>query len=388
MKKVLFIARCLEGGGVTKSIINLLNAFDLYRYEVHLFIMFDRKPELEALIPDKVIIHKHSFCNRLLSKYYGSAEMIKAEKTNKSFSFLSFAKGLFGKVDKAYAAWLLAKVCPSIEGDYDTIIDYYGQTQLYYMVDKLKSKKKLTFFHNDYAQFDTYKKVDRYYFSKVDRIFTISKTCVESIKDMFPKVADKVYLMENISSPTVINQLASKPVEIPLHSGLLFVSVGHVCERKGSDWAIEAARILKSRGYEFYWIILGSKGDPRFGNMIKNYELEKLMLLYGETDNPYPFIKSADIVVHPSRFEGKTIVLDEAKILCKPIVATNFSTVRDQLEDGVNATICSMSAESLADSIAELIDNPAKRMQYINYLSNNIIDNSNEVQKLYQIIDL
>ena len=53
----------------------------------------------------------------------------------------------------------------------------------------------------------------------------------------------------------------------------------------------------------------------------------------GVKENPYPYIKKADIYVQPSRYEGKSIAIDEAKILKKPIVVTNFSTAKDQIEN-------------------------------------------------------
>lgn len=98
-------------------------------------------------------------------------------------------------------------------------------------------------------------------------------------------------------------------------------------------------------------------------------------------------MKRADLYIHPSQFEGKSIALDEAKILCKPIVVTNFSTVGDQFENRVNASICDMTPESLSNAIIELLENASLRRKYQEYLSSHLIDNSNEVNKLYQIIE-
>ena len=92
------------------------------------------------------------------------------------------------------------------------------------------------------------------------------------------------------------------------------------------------------------------------------------------------------IVVHPSKFEGKSIALDEAKILAKPVVVTNFSTVKDQFENGVNATICEMDAEALANAIEDLLTNKAKRDKYETALKTVSFDTSSEINKLYQLI--
>ena len=60
--------------------------------------------------------------------------------------------------------------------------------------------------------------------------------------------------------------------------------------------------------------------------------------------------------VQPSRYEGKSIVLDEAKILCKPIVVTNYTTVVDSITDGVNGRIVQFDPNEIANGILELLN--------------------------------
>ena len=60
---------------------------------------------------------------------------------------------------------------------------------------------------------------------------------------------------------------------------------------------------------------------------------------------------------------------------------TNFSTVHDQFEDRVNASICEMTVEDATDKITELIHNASLRQSYIDYLKQHIVDNSNEIEK-------
>lgn len=53
---------------------------------------------------------------------------------------------------------------------------------------------------------------------------------------------------------------------------------------------------------------------------------------------------------------GKSIVLDEAKILCKPIVVTNYTTVVDSITDGVNGRIVQFDPNEIANGILELLN--------------------------------
>ena len=274
------------------------------------------------------------------------------------------------------------------EDEHDLIVDYGGQQILYYMVDKLKGKCKVSFFHNDYSKWPYYYKADRKYFPQVDRIFTISQVCVDALIQYFPSCKDKIGIMENISSPTLISSMAKEPVELPdADNGTITIAtLGHVCRRKGTDLSIEAAKLLKSRGIIFKWYLIGKVMESDLVDRIKSEGLMDTFVFLGIKKNPYPYIAAADLYVHPARYEGKSIALDEAKILCKPIVVTNFSTVHDQFENNVNSLICEMNGEDLADKIKLLIDDVSLRKRLETNLHENIVDNSCEVHKLTSLL--
>ncbi len=373
----------METGGVSKSMTSLLNAIDTSRYDVFL-LLISPTGELMSLLPENIKIITNPILTALTSRIDGFIQLIKLGKPLLALGHV--IRVILSLIDKSLAGRFLAHLMPAINGEYDAIVDYNGQQQLYYMVNKLNAKKKITFFHNDYKKWSYYYKADKKYYPKVDAIFTISDICVNSLKLYFPECSDKIHLMENISSPTLINKMAQEQVEIPQHTGFLLATIGHICERKGTDIAIEATNILRQKGINFIWLFIGKISEQKFIGIINNQELNKNMILLGTTSNPYPYLSRADIIVHCARYEGKSIALDEAKILCKPIVVTNFSTVNDQFTDRVNASICDMTGESVANSILELIENKNLRDKYINYLKSNISDNSSEIQKLYNII--
>ena len=71
----------------------------------------------------------------------------------------------------------------------------------------------------------------------------------------------------------------------------------------------------------------------------------------GVKENPYPYIKKADLLIQTSLFEGKSIVLDEAKILGKTIIATNYNTVYNSLKDGETGYIREQCPEAIGEQI-------------------------------------
>lgn len=386
-KKILFLISNLESGGVSKSMVSLLNTIDRNRYDITLWIAFPHGVFMSQ-IPDKIKVISDERITALGQNFLGVKHLLAMGCWGLALG--SVLRMLLSQVNKSWAALLLAKLMSVIdEQEYDLIVDYNGQQQLYYMVNKLRGKKKVTFFHSDYSKWPYYYRADKRYFPQVDAIFTISPQCVASLEKWFPEVRSKIKLMENVSSPLLIKNLAGRTVKLPWREGSLkLVTVGHVTDTKGSHWAIEAAHLLKERGLDVQWLFIGAVSNrERYNKLVDQWNLKHEILFLGIQSNPYPYIQSADIFVHPSQFEGKSIALDEAKILCKPIVVTNFSTVHDQFENGVNATICAMNPVSIADAIEELVKNEALRNQYTEYLSANLVDNTSEIQKLYNLIE-
>lgn len=380
-KRILFLIGNLESGGVSKSMVNLLNVIDRKKYDVSLWC---GSPTglFYPLLPNDINVISNEKTSLLLEGVHGLRSLLK-----KGYIFLflvSIVRLFLSKLDKGYAAWWLSRFIPSIKEEYDLIVDYNGQQQLYYMVDKLNGKKKVTFFHSDYAKWPYYYQVDKRYFPKVDAIYTISDICMVSLKKYFPMQKEKIKLMENISSVNLINKMADE-FKVDFKCDCSFLTLGHVCKNKGTDLAIEAMKVLKQNNIRFKWFFIGEVKED-FSSLITEYSLESYIEFLGVKVNPYPYIKACDIFVHPSRYEGKSIALDEAKILCKPIIVTNFSTVYDQFINGKNALIADFSPEDIATKIQRLLEDKVLRNSLVENLKGNICNNSSEVNKLYSFL--
>ena len=390
-KKILFIIGILDTGGVSKSMLSLLNVIDKEKYEVSL-LMMNTSGAFSNQIPTGVRVLSDSRLTALTSGFSGIKDLISFRKgIHPLLAILSLIRFIFSFIDKSLAGVFLARISPKITDEsFDLIVDYNGQQDLYYMVDKLKGKQKITFFHSDYRKWRYYEKADRKYFGKVDGIYTISEECVSALKEVFPEYTDKFHLMGNISSPSLINKLADELIEPALtkqQHDFIIASLGYVSIGKGSELAVQVAKKLKEVGFSFeWWFIGGVTNDWDYQGFVKKNGLEDNVKFLGVKANPYPYLKRADLYVHLSKFEGKSIALDEVKVLCKPVVVTNFSTVHDQFEDRVNASICEMTVEDATDKVTELIHNASLRQSYIDYLKQHIVDNSNEIEKIYSLL--
>lgn len=389
-KKVLFIIGSLQSGGVSKSMVSLLNAWDTEKYETSLLLCCKDGDVFSDYLPKNIQL----IYSPVIEHVMGGFSSLKWLLAHRYFLLCLgvLLRLILSRMSRPLASELIAKMMPVVSDvHYDLIVDYGGQQLLYYMVNKLSATKKVSFFHSDYSKWSFYYSADKKYYPLVDHIFTISETCVDSLKQYFPNCADKISIMENISSPTIIRQQSLESLgnfreeilKVKSDGNIILCTIGHICRGKGFDFAIEASEILKRNGINFKWLFIGKVLEEDLLKLIADNGLDDNILLVGIQSNPYPYISLSDIVVHPSRFEGKSISLDEAKILCKPIVVTNFSTVKDQFENRINASICEMNGKAVGDAIIELINNTELRQSYIDNLKSNITDNSTEVEKLY-----
>ncbi|MGZ9675081.1 glycosyltransferase [Flavobacterium sp. GNP001] len=381
-KKILFIVSNLESGGVSKSMSTLLTVIDKSRFDVSVLII-NPTGVFMSLLPSDVTVLKDAKTALFFSKFPNNLLSLIA-KGHLFAALLRFVAAFVMIFNKGIGAKLLSKGILTLHDHYDLAVDFNGQQQLYYLVDRVQATVKVSFFHSDYSKWDYYYEMDREYFSKVDKIFTISDICVASLQKYFPNEASKIELFENISSLELINELGSIPIDMGINS---IVTVGHLTKLKGTLLALEVAEILKNKGIKFQWYFVGQDSkDFDYVQIVKSKGLKEYIHFVGVTPNPYPYIKNATIMVHLSSFEGKSIALDEAKLLAKPIVVTNFSTVNDQFMHRYNATITSFEPTTVAQDVSDLLNDANLRTKYSKNLEQDRKSNQCELEKLYQLL--
>lgn len=386
-KKILFIVSDMESGGFQKSLVSLLQCFDYKKYDVDLLILSPKGIFLDQ-IPKQVNLIHLDFTSSFFEPFPQCISKMIKEREYKN-SIKRTYHFLLSRLDKSKAGIYMSKNIPRISKAYDVAIDYNGQQILYYMVNKIKAKKKISYFHSDYKKWDYYKKADEKYYPKVDYIVTISDICKHSLEEIFPDCKEKVRVIHNISSPKIIKKMADEKCEVVFDKEYInIIMVGRPSDVKGYDFAIEACKKLKEDNKKVKFYSIGTSNDiKKFKNMVKNLQLQDEFIFIGETNNPYKYMKQADIYIHPSRFEGKSVAIDEAKILAKPIILTNFTTAPDHIDNEVNGLIVNMNSDGLYEGIKKLINDNKLIKKFIKNLSMEYLGNENEVYKLYELID-
>ena len=150
----------------------------------------------------------------------------------------------------------------------------------------------------------------------------------------------------------------------------------------------EAEAVKKEKNSDIHWWIIGAgELEEQLKKQVKDNDLEEYITFLGLRANPYPYIRSCDLLVQPSRWEGKSVVLDEAKILAKPILATNYSTIKVQLKDKKEGLITDISPNAIAEGKIELRENPQLYNSIQCHLDKHEYGNEKEILQYYELLE-
>lgn len=394
-KNLLFVIPSLSAGGGEKSLVNLLTQMDYEKYHVDLFLFnheglfMDFLPKQVKILPIPDLYKQFS-----LPFLQSIKELMKKGEFSVAVSRMLFTlknRTVSDISQREQYSWkYLSKSLNNLEKKYDAAIGFLEKTSTYFCVEKVNANKKIGWVHIDYDKLGMDPNFDLHYFENLNSIVTVSEECAKIFSNRFPNQQNKVEVIYNIVSPMVIKQMASQGTTDLYNrkkNEIVLLTVGRLHYQKGLEIAIASCRKVLDLGYNIRWYVIG-EGEERekLTRLIKTYNLEHHFFLLGLKANPYPYIKQADIYAQTSRFEGKPIALDEAMILGKPILVTNFSTATDQIQHGKTGVIVEMNAENVARGIEKLILDKELRNTLTENLAKIELGTEMEIKKLYRIL--
>lgn len=396
MKKRIFIAiHYLEIGGAEMSLIGLLQSFDYNMVEVDLFV-YRHQGELLAMIPKEV---------NLLPEIpaYAQIEAPLKETIKKGFWQIAYGRlkakwehrqfvkrnhpidggAIFGYIAKNVTPYL-----PDINPDttYDLAISFLTPHNI--VLQKVKARKKACWIHTDYTKVAVNAELDFPIWGGYGHIVSISEEVKASFLKVFPTLKDKIVLIENILSEKFVRKRANlyeNTSQLDRHI-ISLLSVGRFSYAKNYDNVPDICRRIIEKCVDLRWYIIGFGGDEALiRQKIQEAGMEDHVIILGKKSNPYPYIKACDIYIQPSRYEGKSVTVREAQILCKPVIVTNYTTAPSQIKDGIDGVIVPMENAKCADGIVDFIKNKDLQSQIIDYLQTHHYGNEEEVEKVYQL---
>lgn len=222
----------------------------------------------------------------------------------------------------------------------------------------LKGRKK--------KRVELYRKKMKYY----EYLVTICDDMRDEAIEIYPEAKNKIIRIYNPMDFNVIRKKSNEienlsDSKIKLLNEKYFVGVSRLVEGKNRVALVEIYSGLKKKGIKEKMIIVGEGPDRKnIEKKIKELNLEDEVILIGQTENPFPWMKNAKLFLHTSMGEGFGLVLVEAMAVGTPVIAYDCPTGPREILDNGNT-----------GGLIELDDKKAFEEKIIEILSNKNIEN-------------
>ena len=371
MKKILFVVESLSGGGAEKVLTTLIKNLDKNKYDITVF----------TVVKTGVYVNQiHQYCKLK----YGLNDY-------NDYHFL-------GKIYYRIKLKLIYKINPKIvynwliKDKYDTEIAFVEgfDTKLVAASSNNKSNK-IAWIHIDMVKRDY---ADYYYksyrehvnvYKKYNSIICVSNDVRSQFEKKF-KIYDNIRILYNPIDDRVFNYKKEYTI---FENNITFCTVGRLEHQKGYDILINAFSKLKNKNTFKLNIIGEGSQRKKLEMMIKKYDLQNNIKLYGFLSNPYEIMSESDVFICSSRSEGFSLVIAEAMILGIPIITTNCAGPFELVEGGKYGILCDNSLQDIVNKLQYVLDNKEILYEYHkkSLKRSQIFDLKNTINKIERVLD-
>lgn len=369
MKKIVFGITSLTLGGAERVLVDIVNKLE-NEYDITIFNLY-AKGEFEKFVSSNVKI-----ASAYDSEYN---KMSKIKKIGISLRLLLFKNAMYKKY---------------IKDKFDVEIAFLEGPITRLFSVKNDKVKKIVWVHNDISKVfgkTLESKIKMFYdkkvYDKYEKIVFVSKDNLEKFEKTYNKISkEKLQVIYNyINKENVIN-LADKEIDMEFNKNTInFVTVARLVEQKAIDRLIDIHKKLIDNGLNNNVYVIGD--GPMYKVLeekIKNNKICDTFKLLGKKENPYPYIKQADVFCLLSHYEGYGMVLEEAKILDKHIIITD-TAAREALKNYKKGIIVSNDYDGIYKGLEKIIKNTSNFKTTTNEQEN--YNNENILAQVKNIID-
>lgn len=395
MKKVLFVINTLGCAGAEKAMLEFIKKFPKEEYEVSLYVLLGQG-EMIHQIPEYVKIQNKDYCDasvlskegktrlhkRVLKRLFDKGSIFK----NMPYLVNNFASMLSnGTIHADKLLWkVMSDSADVLSEHYDLAIAFLEGGSTYFVHDHVKADRKVTFLHVDYTYAGYTRKLDMDCYLDFDNVFTVSDEVKESFLKVYPECEEKTETFHNLIDQTGIKEKADQTGGFcDAYTGKRILTVGRLTAQKAYPTAIEAMRLLKDKNLDVKWYVLG-EGElrGRLQKQIDGLGLTDDFILLGAVENPYPYYKQCDLYVHATRFEGKSIAVQEAQTLGCAILVSDCNGNREQVTDGKDGIVCQLDAEDISSKIEWMLAHEEECKRYGTMAKKRLLSDQQDILKV------
>jgi glycosyltransferase involved in cell wall biosynthesis len=386
--KVLFIIPSYHNGGVTSCLRNLVGKLSKDIYSIEVFAITDIGPNRDYFLNRctvlnaqcKPIVRNKANCTSKKLSLYGKIAML-VKRFKKSIERIGI--DISPLIFKHIAARLEAR-------KYDVIIAFQEGLATH-LGSYIKETKKIAWIHCDYTRCISDKSSTKvYWYQSYQRIVCVGDYVRTQFIKVAPKYEGKTTFLHNIMDDVLIKKKSLENVIVSFdNSAFTIVSLGRLDPVKRFDLIPQIASKVKAAGIKFKWYIFGG-GFPEEASLIKDniesFNVADVVILAGEVNNPYPYIKQANLLVSTSSSEACPCVFSEAFILHTPVLSADFGSASEYIINGLNGWISTI--EAMDKKLIEIISNTATYNIVLNSINEFEFDNQSLVDKFNKLVSI
>jgi glycosyltransferase involved in cell wall biosynthesis len=196
-------------------------------------------------------------------------------------------------------------------------------------------------------------------------ILLSSESALHDFRKFYPGSTSNISVVRFATWPAPSSLSADPPAVIAHYSlpSRYFYLPNQFWRHKNHQVAINALAILKRRGFDIVVAASGGKDDPREPNYFSDlmqevvrHGLEKNFRYLGMIPlaHVYALLRSSTALINPSRIEGWSTTVEEAKSFGVPMILSDIDVHREQT-DGIARYFGADDAEALANHLSECL---------------------------------
>lgn len=340
--KILFRHRSMEMGGVEKVLLSLLNNLDQSKFEMTVLLSLDQG-ELRNDFPTHV---KKSVLAKGKENFHKNKFIQKIQLVARRFK-LEFLRQYPQLIDKLYLNETFDVEIAMTYNDFQPVLNSSN-----------KNSKKIAWFHSEINEPKLQPLVPKILgqLTQFNHLVHCAENIQKLLHEHYPNLnfPPESVIVNAIPIADIKAKASTDTVEMPTEP--VFVGVGRLHSRKGFHKLMEAHARLISDGYQHSVVIIGD-GEERANlqEQQKKLGVEKTFLLKGSQINPYSYIKNADYFIMPSESEAWPLVIAEALILQKPIIATKVGDVEKMIEHRKTGFLINYNTGDIYNAMKEFL---------------------------------
>ena len=352
MKKILFIAPSLPGGGAEKVLIDIFKNIDQKKYELSLLLEY-RDGVYTSFVPQGI---------KILFLYKN--ESIWIERLHRVLKHI----GLYHSFHSIVYKWLFQRVLK--EQTFDTIVSFMeGEAVRIHSYLSHKAKKNVSWVHIDFQKkhwssiFFKNNQHEQDCYSLMDKVVFVSSDARSSFRKLFPVSDEKTQVLYNLIDKGEIIRLSHS--RVPYKTRPVICMVGRLNGQQRYDRALNAVKHLKNEGWKFeLWILGAGELEAELRTQCEELQILDICHFWGFVNPPYPYMREADIYLNTSEAEGYPLVLCEALCLGLPVVATDITGAHEILDESKYGILVEESVEGIVRGLRLLLSDEDLRTEY------------------------